>query len=314
MKRYAILGHPVSHSRSPEFHNAVFQSLGLEDYRYEFCDTTPEDLEQLMQAFRVGEYAGFSVTIPHKQTVMRYCDEMSERAEKVGAVNTLLLKGPRDKVQGPKGIIFGDNTDYLGFEKCLLEANELKDEDDPSFAEASEDSGGRLRFKALVLGAGGAAKAIVAVLLDHGCEVVVASRRKEGKFSEFSNFQNVEVKNYKELDPNDDWSMIVNTTPIGMESSKGQGPRSNQNSVSNNQQSSIDQDDLLLQDARWYTADRTYVDIVYTPKMTPFLLRAEEDGGKIVTGDRMFFWQAVEQAKMFSGASEEEILKILNDS
>lgn len=283
MKRFAILGHPVSHSRSPEFHNAVFQALGLADCRYEYCDTTPDDLEALMQEFREGDYAGFSVTIPHKQAVMQYCDELSERAQKVGACNTLLRV--KDKEGGQELRIYGENTDYGGFEKSLEEAGVFTDRDEEK----------RVRMKALVMGAGGAAKAIVAVLVDHGCEVVVASRNAKQKFSEFSNFQNLELKAYEDLDPQEEWGMIVNCTPIGMQSSNSQ----------------VSSDKLLLEDSRWYVADRVYVDIVYTPKMTPFLLKAQEAGGQIVTGDRMFFWQAVEQAKLFTGADEAKIVEVM---
>ncbi len=314
MKRFAILGHPVSHSRSPELHNAVFQALSLDDHRYEFCDTEPADLEQLMDAFREGDYEGFSVTIPHKKAVMEYCDELSERAKSVGAVNTL-LRVPSEQFsifnfqfsEEKEYVIYGDNTDYLGFERSLGEQSRV------------EGRGSR----ALVLGAGGAAKAVVAVLVDHGFQVVVASRRKDLKeHKDLKDLKDVSVKHYDDLEPEGDWGMIVNTTPVGMandqktmtnqKESRVESPESSSPpSTLDDTLSKIDTSALLLKDSRWYTAERTYVDIVYTPKMTPFLLKAQEAGGKIVTGDRMFFWQALEQAKMFTGASEEEISPII---
>jgi len=254
MKTFALLGHPVGHSLSPQLHNAVFQALGMDDCEYTSCDTAPEDVQRVMAELKSGEYAGFSVTIPHKQAVMPFCDELSERAQSVGAVNTLLRR------EG--GSIVGDNTDYLGFEKSLEEAGVF-----------DEGPG-----TTLVLGTGGAARAVVAVLLDHGFQVMVAARNTKGK-----DLGAVQLMRYEELDPSEKFSLIVNTTPLGM---------------------SPNTDDSPLEDVAWFTEERTYVDIVYNPRMTKFLQMAEEQGARVITGDRMFLWQAVEQAKLFTGQEE----------
>lgn len=244
MKRFAIIGHPVSHSLSPKLHNAVFQAMGL-DYHYEALDVLPEQLSEVIQHMRAGEYQGFSVTIPHKQTIIPLLDELSETAKKIGAVNTVIRR--------EDGTLFGENTDYVGFRESLEEAHVIA-------------SGARQSV--LVLGSGGAAQAVIAVLKDLAFEVMMASRNPKD-----------EMKQYSDLNPDDDYSLIVNTTPVGMGDGK-----------------------LLLDDDRWYRSDRIYMDVVYTPKITPFLERALGAGAKIITGDRMFLWQAVEQAKLFTGS------------
>lgn len=266
MKRFAILGHLVSHSLSPKLHNAVFQAMGLKDHVYEFYDCPPEKLKDAIQEMRDGKWEGFSVTIPHKQTMIPLLDGLSQTAKKIGAVNVVMRRDD--------GILFGDNTDYAGFRKSLEESKVEKGH-------------------ALVLGFGGAALAVIAVLKDLEFEVTVASRSsKDGTVS------------YDQLDPDEDYSLIVNTTPVGMVGMKNEKGKSEN-----------EKNDHLLSDSRWYRSDRYYFDVVYTPKITPFLQRAQDVGAKIITGDRMFFWQAVEQAKIFTGRDDvpvEVMEKVLN--
>ena len=307
MKKFAILGHPVAHSLSPKLHNAVFQALGLKDYHYGALDVLPEQLPEVLQKMRAGEYQGFSVTIPHKQAVMEYCDELSERARRVGAVNTLIkgckgckgFKGFKGCKGCERNLIVGDNTDYVGFEKSLIEAGVIQKSAGVGFAASigkrkptnvtSNETGNRYEqrnrktSKALVLGSGGASKAVVAVLKDLGFKVVVASR----------NPKDTSTVSYAQLDPEDDYGMIVNCTPVGMtENPKSQNPNSTKN------------ENIILKDEKWYRADRVYVDVVYTPRITPFLKKAQGAGAKIVTGDRMFLWQAVEQSSLFTGGED----------
>jgi shikimate dehydrogenase len=276
MKVFAILGHPVTHSLSPKLHNSVFHELGLEDRTYEFCDTPPEKLEAVLEELRKGKYSGFSVTIPYKQEVMKYLEEISERAKKVGSVNTILSR--------EDGTLFGDNTDYVGFAKSLEEEGVLSSK----FQVPSS--------KALVLGSGGVAQAVIEVLHDHGYQVTVATRGKgtdgipqlrSGQAPGLDGLKDVDtrilLKNYDELDPNGDYQMIVNTTPVGMHPHVDQTP---------------------LEDEHWFKKDRIFVDVIYNPKKTLFLKKAEQGGAKIITGDRMFLWQAVEQAKYFCEREE----------
>lgn len=294
MKIFAILGHPVSHSLSPKLHNAVFHEMGLEDRKYEFLDVTPEKLEDALEELRKGKYSGFSVTIPYKQEVMKYLEEVSDVARKVGAVNTILSQ--------EDGTLWGDNTDYVGFAKSLEEAGIV-------YSRLSMDNGKAVDHRpstALVLGSGGAAQAVIEVLHDRGYNVTVATRGKiGGKLSmindQLSNGGNIDLlkdverriilKNYDELDPNEDYQLIVNTTPVGMEETK-------------NVKRKTKNEGLILIEDDWYNPGRIYVDVIYMPKITPFLRRAQKVDAKIVTGDRMFLWQAVEQAKYFCEREE----------
>lgn len=268
--RFGLLGHPVSHSLSPKLHNAVFKALSLPHY-YELFDVLPEKLEDWMRDFFEKEIAGLSVTIPHKKTVMEFCDQLTERALKIGAVNTIIKQTDE---QG-ETVLLGENTDYLGFEKSLLEASGFNDLPKGS--------------KALVLGSGGAAQAVVSVLKDGGFEVHLATRNAASQeVQNMAEDKDLRVFSYPELDVDQGYHIIVNTTPVGMKKN-GILPTMNE---------------VLLVDEQWYRADCLYVDIIYAPKVTPFLQRASQAGASIVTGDRMFLWQAVEQAKLFTGQKD----------
>ncbi len=251
MNRFAILGHPVAHSLSPKFHNDVFKKMGLKDHHYDFYDCPSEHLSEAMDKIRAREYQGYSVTIPHKEAVMKYLDDISPLAKKIGAVNTIIRR--------EDGTLFGDNTDYVGVEKALEEGETFPPT--PFLGRKGERN-------ALVLGTGGAAKAVVAVLKDREMKVTIASRTKKAS-----------VKTYHELDPSDNYQLIVNTTPVGM---------------------SPDVDSSPLTESEWFRKDRIYMDVISTPKMTKFLKLAKKAGAKIITGDRMFYFQALEQSRLFT--------------
>lgn len=262
MKKFAILGHPVSHSLSPKLHNAVFQAMGLNDHVYELYDCPPEKLKDAIQEMREGKWEGFSVTIPYKQEVMKYVDVSLDIGESIGAVNTIW----REEGDGYVDIV-ATNTDYEGFLSALEEAHYHEEKPLKS---------------ALVLGSGGAALAIIDALRDLGVAVTVASRSGKGG-----------TVLYEDLNPEDPYDLIVNATPVGM------GERKKEKGKIEKGES-----DLLLNDSRWYRSDRYYFDVVYTPKITPFLQRALDAGAKIITGDRMLLWQAVEQARIFTGRGD----------
>ena len=164
-----LLGEKLGHSYSPRIHGL------LADYSYRLFEKSPEELDAFL---REGGWDGLNVTIPYKKTVLPYCAELSPRAARIGAVNTL--------VRRPDGSLFGDNTDAYGFEKLL--------------GRAGIDPAGE---KCLVLGSGGASVMAVAVLEELGAEsVTVVSRHGEN--------------NYDNLERHADAGLIVNTTPLGM--------------------------------------------------------------------------------------------------
>jgi shikimate dehydrogenase len=151
MKRLAVLGHPVSHSRSPAMQNAALEALGLAgDWAYEAIDIEPAEFAARTRALPEEGFVGVNVTIPHKEAALELADEASAEAERIGASNTLSFHG---------GVIHADNTDASGLLAAL-----------PAPVE------GR---RALVLGAGGSARAAVWALAQQGALVSIWNRTAE---------------------------------------------------------------------------------------------------------------------------------------
>lgn len=186
MKKCGVLGFPVSHSLSPKMHQAAFDALGL-DYKYELCEVKPEDLGCFMKRMASGEFAGLSVTIPHKESVMQYCAELTEDANEIGAVNTLYFKGEK---------LCGENTDWYGFTKSL-------EEDLPDFRDKSY----------LIFGAGGVARACLYGLKKEGVKNVFITNRTKFKGEKLAaefGFQFVHPEDLPEAD------VLVNATSVGL--------------------------------------------------------------------------------------------------
>jgi len=148
MSEVFLLGHPVSHSLSPAIHNAAFKALGL-PHRYSLRDVTTEKLAEAVGSLRGEAALGANVTVPHKEQAMRLVDELGDEARVIGAVNTIARKGSR---------LVGHNTDAYGFEQAI----------------APVPVAGRV----ILLGAGGAARACLHVLLRLGHDVALANRTR----------------------------------------------------------------------------------------------------------------------------------------
>ncbi len=189
MKRLAVLGHPVGHSRSPAMHNAALAELGFAgEWSYEAIEVAPDELERRVREMPGEGFVGANVTVPHKGAALALADSLSETAREIGAANTLSFEA---------GEIRADNTDAQG----LLDA-------------LPESPGGK---RALVLGAGGAARAIVWALTREGAEVEVWNRtelRSRNLCDELGG-KPVEV-----LDPRT-YQLIVNSTSVGL---RGEDP------------------------------------------------------------------------------------------
>ena len=170
-----LLGRKLGHSYSPEIH----AHLGA--YTYELFEKEPEELEEFLKN---GDYSGINVTVPYKKSVIAYLDVLTDRAAKLGAVNTIIRSN---------GKLIGHNTDYFGF-CAMLKASGLT-------------ADGK---KVLVLGSGGASNTAVAVLQEAGAEVIIISRSGEN--------------NYENLQLHADAAIIVNTTPVGMYPNVGIAP------------------------------------------------------------------------------------------
>ena len=172
----AVIGHPVAHSRSPAMHAAAYRALGL-DWEYTAIDIEPAALTAFVGGMGAAGFAGVNVTIPHKAAVLGLCDELSDEARRCGSVNTVLVH---------PGGLRGETTDGAGL-LWALGAVEPAD--------------------ALVLGAGGAARAAVAALADAGWRVAVAARRPEAAAE-----LGVGVARWPPTQPA---RLIVNATPLG---------------------------------------------------------------------------------------------------
>ena len=146
MKTVAIIGYPLGHSISPAMHNAAFKHLNL-DYEYVPLEVHPDDLKEAVGGLRALHIAGFNVTIPHKETIVPYLDEITKLARDIGAVNT---------VQNQEGELIGYNTDGPGFIESLLE--------DAGFDPKEK--------KCLILGAGGAGRALAVSLLQNNAKSI----------------------------------------------------------------------------------------------------------------------------------------------
>lgn len=244
--RAGVIGHPVAHSKSPLIHRHWIEKHGL-NATYEAIDIPPENLEERVKALFAQGFAGFNVTIPHKQAVMALCDALDETARAIGAVNT---------VYHENGKVRGTNTDAFGF-----------------MAHLRQTLGPEFRVeKAAVLGAGGAARAVVFALLQEGCSDIRISNRSLERAAALAamNPQKVRAVSWDGRGAMlDEVDVFINTTSLGM---TGQPPLE------------ITLDSLPHQAAVY--------DIVYAPLMTPLLTDAQIRGHKIVTGLGMLLHQA----------------------
>jgi len=262
-KVYGIIGNPVSHSLSPVMHNAAFVETGLN------CCYLPfktDNVEAAIQGIKHLDICGVSVTIPHKQTVIPFLDSVDETASKIGSVNT--IKCIRD--QG-KVLLHGLNTDWLGANRALQEKIEL--------------AGSRV----VIVGAGGAARAIGFGLLQAKAEIILCSRTESrGK------------KLASELGC--DWLPLVdigdktgecllNATSVGM---------------------SPNEEDMAVP-AEILENFQVVMDIVYAPLNTALLQAAKSSGCKIINGLEMLLYQGAAQFEIWNelAAPVEQMRKAL---
>jgi shikimate dehydrogenase len=249
MRKAFVVGHPIRHSRSPLIHGHWLREHAVAG-SYERIDVAPEGFAAFLRRFPEEDFIGGNVTIPHKEAAFRAVDHATERARRLGAVNTLWVEGGR---------LHGDNTDELGFVASLDEA----------IGRAWE----RDIRTALVIGAGGAARAVAAGLLDRGVPRILIANRTLARAADVAALDpaRMEVLPWEAREgrlPAVD--LVVNTTSLGM---TGQPPL-----------------DLPL-DALPPAA--IVADIVYVPLETPLLAQARRRGLRAVDGLGMLLHQAV---------------------
>lgn len=245
--RAGVMGWPVEHSRSPRLHGYWLEKYGIAG-SYEHLPTPPEKFASALRRLAEEGWRGANVTIPHKESALALAEEATDRARAIGAANTLLI--------GDDGRIRADNTDAFGFIENLKE-----------LAGASWNR----TEPALVLGAGGAARAAIYALLEEGVPEIRLANRTAARAEALATVFGARVRPV-------DWSaaeaalpgagLIVNTTSLGM---AGQPP--------------------LTLDLSGAEDAAVTTDIVYTPLITPFLAAADARGLKTVDGLGMLLHQ-----------------------
>lgn len=265
-KRAGVIGHPLGHSISPVIFKAAFDAAGI-DATYDAWDTPEDQLEGRVQALRGDDFLGANVTIPHKQAVLPFLDGTSELAAQAGAVNTIVHEGDR---------LVGHNTDVAGFSRALRE--------DLGF-----DARGK---RTMLLGSGGAARAVALALIQAGASLIYVVGRRPRKIDAM-------VVALKPLTPSGTtitWAywgdgsylralreadLLVNCTPVGTGGSDtaGQSPVPG---------------DLLRPELAVF-------DLVYNPLETPLIAEAKRRGARGISGAPMLIYQAAESFRLWTG-------------
>ncbi len=246
-----VMGWPVAQSRSPLMHNHWISTLGLEA-AYVPMPVKPENLETALRALPKIGFQGVNLTVPHKEAAVKIVDALDAAARRIGAVNTIVVR--------EDGSLEGRNTDAYGFAASL------------DYASGSESNVGAT---AVVLGAGGAARAVVAALVDEKCGVIRIANRSRDKAEAIAAAMKtpkvgIEVVSWDERsDALDGASLVVNTTLLGM---RGQP--------------------TLELDLAPLSQGAIVADIVYAPLETPLLTAARELGLTTLNGLRMLVEQA----------------------
>ncbi len=252
-----LIGYPLAHSFSPRIHNAALQAAALHDWHYSLLPLPPENLPAAVDRLRAPDCAGANITIPHKQAIIPLLDSLTPAAQLIGAVNTVFKSGQK---------LVGDNTDAPGFLAALMRWRA----DEPS--------------NALILGAGGGARAVTYALLQNGWQVTIAARRLEQA--------RALAKDSRQWSRDDDHpgaqgiplsrlahavrhlpsgTLIVNCTPVGM------SPR--------------------VEASPWpegtpFPAGAAVCDLVYNPRETRLVQQARAEGLPAVAGLGMLVEQA----------------------
>ncbi len=255
-----VVGHPVSHSLSPRLHQAAYRALGV-DWADLAFDVAPGSLEAAVEGARVLGVVGLSVTMPHKDLAARLATRRSAVVRRLGAANTLTFSGRQ---------VTADNTDGEGFIADLRQ-------------EVAFEPEGRCCG---VIGAGGAARAVIVALAEAGArEVLVINRTRARAFQAAMLVPGRgRVARPGELDAAD---LIVKATPAGM-ATDGGGTESSSDEVG--------------VDSSRFGAGQLVVDLVYDPPVTGWLRRAAANGARIHGGLGMLVHQAARQVELWTGA------------
>ncbi len=233
MKKYGLLGKSLKHSFSPDFFTNKFHELKLSDHSYETIEV--ENLDSIVSIINELDLSGFNITIPYKEAIIPYLDELSPEATAIQAVNCVLIKD---------GKWIGYNTDASGFGQSIK-----------PFLHYSHE-------RALILGSGGASKAIIYQLEKLGLKCLVVSREPKAGQIAYSDLNEFVLKHHP---------VIVNTTPLGMFPAIEECPK------------------IPFQ---FIGSNHFCIDLIYNPEITNFLDISRKQQAMILNGKDMLYWQA----------------------
>ena len=263
-KNLGIIGYPIEHTLSPIMQAAAIEAAGV-DYSYIAIPIPPGRLVPALDGLRALYFRGWNVTIPHKSSVMQLLDAIDYDARLIGAVNTIVNDG---------GCLTGYNTDSYGFHMSLVKAGFMLDD-----------------CRAVILGAGGAARAVVWALCKRRASSITIGVRNPQKAAvlakDFSNFAEINIFDWnsdefkEQLEYTD---ILINATPLGMYPNV---------------------DEMPPVDISKLPEGAFVYDVVYTPAKTKFLAKAEELGYPIINGEAMLAYQGVESFRLFTGVETE---------
>jgi len=259
-KGVVIIGYPLVHTFSPKLHNKAFEELGL-DYVYFSLPIKPDDFFEMDKNWlKKIPFAGGNVTVPFKEKIIDFLDVLSPEAKQIGAVNTFYQKD---------GLIYGENTDWLGFLDSVADLREF-------FKDRS----------IMILGSGGSARAIVTALANLGVkEITIASRNIEKSLNFVQEKQSFfpEIKwnacELKKIENLAKYSVMINTTPVGM--------YEDLSPVSSNIINELNDNCLIY-------------DLIYNPPETKLLKMGKERGLRTMNGKKMLIYQAARAFKLWT--------------
>ncbi len=261
-KLVGLIGYPVKHSLSPAMHNSAFAALGL-NWCYVPLPVLPEQLGEAVAGLRALSFVGANVTVPHKETVMSYLDHVTLEAQAIGAVNTIVVR---------EGRSVGYNTDWRGFLTAL--------------SEGGFDPQGK---RAVVLGAGGAARAVVYALAQAGAQVTVLNRtpaRAQALIQDFTPlFPPLSLLSFpltlRTLEERTvEAHLLVNTTPVGLWPEVDRSP---------------------WPEGLPFPGHLAVFDLVYNPCQTKLLRQARAAGSKVIGGLGMLVHQGAAAFELWTG-------------
>lgn len=244
-KNFGLIGYPLSHSFSESYFSEKFLREGITDCIFKNIEV--KDLDYFISNLS-RELTGFCITMPYKEKIISYCDELDTIAKEIGAINVVKVITDKNKI-----ILKGYNSDIVGFEKSLF------------------DNISTLKIKALILGTGGASKAVSYVFKKHGIDYKFVSRNPKSN----------DILNYNQIDQSilESYKLIINTTPLGMHPFLDEFPNIN-----------ID----------YITPSHIIFDLIYNPSQTIFMKLAKAKGAKTINGFDMLCYQAEEAWRIWN--------------